>query len=466
MSTIRRGRIPARLLAFVMGLAILPSNVGAAESHPTIRKGHAHPYYALKSVNGGDPFVLDMHRGKKVIMLHLAPWDAESSAQLPVWNEFAKAHADDSIVMVGIVHDLFADRAELFAKWKPMAFPAYHDCLNGPDARRMARAVCVDEFGIVQEIVHDPKGVMQNFVSKEFKLDRAAVRPPVAALPDFKYTKRVAAEARRCAEYIAHGDACLFEPADVLIVEAIDAYQRALGVEPKDSAAAFRLGTAYYKRFFSERREAGDLGKAFDAWSVALRSDPRNEVTRERLLEFAATSDKRVSTCGWVSDAMADVHGGSLEPAPMAIELAQPSANFKPATESPAPPPELPDANTAMSVEIGIVRVPDTRVPGLVNCVVAMIPTSGELAGGQVVKLWVTPTPGVDVGDRLVECELAQAATSRRPVMMSVAARLNDDNADAKHALNCVAVFKLNGAMTRCKFTIPISCKAPELDRI
>ena len=77
MSTIRRGRIPARLLAFVMGLAILPSNVGAAESHPTIRKGHAHPYYALKSVNGGSPFVLDMHRGKKVIMLHLAAWDAE-----------------------------------------------------------------------------------------------------------------------------------------------------------------------------------------------------------------------------------------------------------------------------------------------------------------------------------------------------------------------------------------------------
>lgn len=462
----RIGKVGHRFPYWVIGVivivnAVAVSRLRAEPPHPTIQKNTAHPYYALKAVGGGDPFVLDMLRGKKVIMLHLAAWDAESLAQLPAWEKFAKGLAKDDAVFVGVVHDQYLDRAALFVKWKHISFPAYHDSLNIADARRMARAVCVDEYGIVRHIARSPDGLMEGFVNKKFAYDRVQVRPPLKELPNFKHTKRIASEARESFEYIEHGDACLFDPAPVLMAEAIDAYELALTKTPTDGMAAFRLGCAYRMRFDSATREAGDLRKSFDAWSVAARLDPKNEVTTRRLLQYAAPSDKPANSCGWIVEAMRAVEGATLESMPWPIEIAAPSDSFKACAQTAVAPPKGVDS-VSMKVDSGIIRAANPKVPGLVNVVIALFP-GGAVDDGQPVRIWVTPPEGVQVSDRVLE---VRAPAGGRPVVASVAARLPSGKDDAAYVLKCVAVVSSNGKAGQCAFDVSIPAKAPAVDKL
>ncbi|MCB9852028.1 MAG: hypothetical protein H6819_02945 [Phycisphaerales bacterium] len=450
---------------YIVWGAVLPAlflnnrHVLGSENHPTIEKGHAHPYLAAKAVDGGEPFVLDMYRGKKVIMLHLAAWDSDGIAQLPAWARFARECDGGSTVIVGIIHDQNIARAALFAKWKKIAFPTYHDPLNQADARRMGRAVCVDEFGIVRVIVHDPAELSESFVGKQFKADRAVVRPPFCEVPNYKITARQAEEGRRCIEYIEHGDACMFDPEPVLIAEAIKAYEKALQDQPEDPAAAFRLGTAYFTRFQSEGRQADDLRKAMDAWSFAAGRDPKNQVFCERLLQFACTSDKRVNSCGWIAEALRETGLTSLLPAPSSIEIAAPSGNFKPNDATPPAPPELPAHPSVWVIDSGVVRAPTPKVRGLVNVIIALTPGHAGVDAGTPVQLWITPPDGVKLSQRRIE----GLAPKNGTLLLSVAAQLPDGPADAMHALKCVAVVAIQGSPTRCDFEVSIPAKLPDL---
>ncbi|HPF38478.1 MAG TPA: hypothetical protein P5081_14715 [Phycisphaerae bacterium] len=436
--------------------ALWPQTSTAAERHPTIEKGNAHPYFAAKAVDAGEPFVLDAHRGRKVVMLHVAPWDAGVVAQLPEWEAFAKRCAESEIDFVGVIQELHFDRAALFAKWKKIGFPAYHDPLNQADARRVGRAVCVDEFGIVRAIAKTPAEVSETFVAKAFKGDRSVMRPPFPETPKIKLTKRRADEARRCLEYIEHGDACMFDPEPVLIAEAIDAYGKAVQSAPREAAAAFRLGVAHLIRFYSDGGSPGDLRSAMDALSVAASLDPKNQVFSERLGQFAATSDKRIDSCGWIAEAMRATGVATLRPPPAAIEAAAPSASFKACADSPASPADITPNATALRVESAVVRTPQPKVPGLVNVLIDLAPGSAAIDNGKPIKLWLIPPEGVSLERRLVE-----SAGARR-VLLSVAAQL-PPGASGDTTLKCVAVFESSGATTRCDFEITIPAKTPEL---
>lgn len=437
----------------------------ADEPHPAIRRGLAHPYYALKAVDGGEPFILDRFRGKKVIVLHLAPWDPESVAQLPVWEKFAKEYQSGPAVFVGVIHEAYPDRAALFARWKKISFPLYFDPLNIADARRMARAVCVDEFGIVQSIAHDPSKLSETFISKTFKLDRSMVRPPIETLRKYKQTKRVAGEARRCFEYIENGDTALETPIAAMVKEAIDSYKLALGDQPKDAAAMCRLGIAYRIRYDLREGDSpsDDLDRSLAALSAAVRFDPKNQVSREWLLRYAAPSDKQWNSCGWIEAAEKAVGGGTLDPPPTAIEMAAPMNGFHPDRETPEGPPEASTSSVAIKVDSGIVRVPDTKIRGLVNVLFALAPgEASTFEPEQSVRVWITPPAGVEVEHRMIEAEVPKDAGPGRPVHMSVAARLPDGAPGHVHVLKCVAVFQSNGVPVRFEFDLPVPATAPD----
>lgn len=450
---------------FSLSLATLATLLGsthpaaAADNHPTIERGHAHPYFAAKALDGGEPFILDRHRGKKVVMLHLAAADSESIAQLTAWERFAKDSPSESILVVGVIHGQHFSRAALFAEWKKIGFPVYHDPLNQADARRMGRAVCIDENGIVRQIARDPAELSENFVGKKFKADRAVVRPPFGEVPNYKITARQADEGRRCLEYIEHGDACMFDPEPVLIAEAIKAYNKALIDQPDDPAAAFRLGTAYFTRFCGEGRQANDLQRSLDAWSFAAGHDPKNQVFCERLLQFACASDKQVNSCGWIAHAMRETDTKSLTPSPSSIEIAAPSHNFKPGDDTPPPPPEIAAQPSSLVVDFGVVRAPNPKVRGLVNVVLGLRPGHVGFDKDKPVRIWITPPNDVKLERRLIE----GVVPSDGPLLMSVAAQLPDGPADAVYVLKCIAVFEAGGAMTRCDFDLSIPAKLPDL---
>ncbi len=444
----------------------MPQLARGEGDHPSIRNGKAHPILVARSINGGDPLVLDQYRGKKVIIVHLASWDSESVAQLPVWEKFAKSVSSDSLVVLGMLHDLSFDRAALFAKWKQIGIPMYHDALNSVNARRMSRAVCIDEHGIVQVISGDIDKITEHFVNKEFKFDRNAVRTPVTELPKVRFTKRTAYDANRPLEFIRHGDACFWESNAALASEAIEAYRRAYLLDTSDAAPAFRLGSAYFWRFQSEAREPADLQHAFEAWCVAADREPKNQVFRERIGQFAATPDKRVCSYCWIAQAIQDTGSAPLEPMPLPIEVASPGKQFAPSRDKSEGPPEIAANESVLVIDAGIVRLPDSKVAGLVNVVVALIPTAVAIDADRPIRIWVAPSKGVDVDQQVIEIRRSESSNAARPLMLSVAARLPGTSSDAPHVLKCSAVFESAGTPTRCDFEISIPATLPEIGKM
>lgn len=456
---------PIAAMAMIVALAVPRLAIGEGD-HPSIRNGKAHPILVAKSINGGDPLILDQYRGKKVIIVHLASWDPESVAQLPVWEKFAKSASTDSLVVLGMLHDLDFDRASLFAKWKQIGFPVYHDALNSVNARRMSRAVCIDEHGIVQVISGDIEKITERFVNKEFKFDRNAVRTPVTELPKVRFTKRTAYDANRPLEFIRHGDACFWESNAALASEAIEAYRRAYLLDTSDAVPAFRLGCAYFWRFQSESRAPADLQHAFEAWCVAADREPKNQVFRERLGQFSATPDKRVCSYCWIAEAIQDSGSAPLVPMPMPIEVASPGKQFAPSLDKSEAPPGIAANESALVIDAGIVRLPDTKVAGLVNVVVALIPNAVAVDADRPIRIWVAPSKGVEVDQRIIEIRSPASSNAGRPLMLSVAARLSDTSSDAAHVLKCSAVFESAGAPMRCDFEISIPSTLPDIGKL
>lgn len=457
-----RRRLFAVAVVFLPGLAFKIAKA-SDETEPSVRINAAHPYLALHSVSGGEPFILDQHRGKKVVMLHFAAWDGESVSALDGWKSFAeKIEGDDTTVFVGVIHELHRDRGELFVRWKKIEFPVYHDPMNFICAPRVNRAVCIDADGLVRVIAKSPVMVTDRFIEKKFEPISNAVRLPKVKPPDPRVTKRTAGEGHRPLEIIQHGDALMYSGHPVEMNEAIRTYRKAFEIAEPNAAAAFRLGSAYRLRFDSGNRQPGDWAKSCEALQIAAALAPRNDIYTAHVRQLGITTDKQASAYGWIADARQSLGGAArLNPEPLAIEMAGPASAFEAGAAPSTSPPKIESVAGVISVEHAVVYALSKEHRGEANLLFALSPTGGGFDQGKFIRMWFDSTDGLSFESRYVEL-VAGPTADNRPVTGSVGIRFKPDDDGSDRKINVVIVFESNGATHRSDIELTFGREPPK----
>ncbi len=254
---------------------------------------------------------------------------------MPVWHEQTKQLvASGKLVVIGIAQEQHADRCRLFAQWKGIDWPILHDPLNLVGLGGVPMLVAIDEHGIVRSTTPNPATFAKDFALRQFPAPKAPAKKRPETLPDPRWTRRHAGEARNSAGWLAHGDALMLAGLPPQIDEAIQAYGRACDANPRDGVAFFRLGVTHRIRFDRPQRQPDDFQAAVDAWRKALDCDPNDYIIRRRIQQYGPRLDRPYSFYDWVKTAKREITQRGDTPVeltctPVGAELAQPADKFK-----------------------------------------------------------------------------------------------------------------------------------------
>jgi len=314
--------------------------------------------------------------------------------------------------MAGIIEEQHPDRARLFMQWKQMPWPVLVDSLDLLGVSAVPITLAVDEYGVIRMVNPAPGEIEEKFINRTF--ERPVSLPEVAnRAPDLVAVKQ-ATESNTVASWADYANAVVEWGGPQRTSEAIQAYQRALRLDPASGPLHFRLGAAYRKRYDSNFRQPEDFQKAVEQWSAALEIDPNQYIWRRRIQQYGPRLDKPYSFYDWVTTARKEIVARGEIPAPLSIEpsgaeFAQSEQSFAAASNSiKEPDPRgriLRDAGQFVKVETAV--VPNTRAQDVserVHVVFRPNPANkthwNNEAGNFV--FWVSAPPRWNVSQHLV----------------------------------------------------------------
>lgn len=294
---------------------------------------------------------------------------------MPVWHDASRRWvADGKLVLLGITQEQHPERCRLFAQWQRFDWPILHDPINVLGSEAVPILVAIDEHGIVRDTRPDVRTFEEEFLKREF--------PPPEVQPSQGWVRDDASEWRRWRDF---GDSLILWESDA--DRAIDAYRRAIELNPDDAAARFRLGVSYRMRAESPQRQPDDFALAVEHWSAALERDPNQYIWRRRIQQYGPRLTKPYPFYDWVAQATEDVQSRGEEPialqAPLSeAEIAEPAQRFV-ADElvSTPPDPEGRITRDAGLIEAEVTVVPPHVRPGeSVRVHITLRPASGKQA--------------------------------------------------------------------------------------
>jgi len=242
--------------------------------------------------------------------------------------------------MVGIIQEQHPDRCRLFMQWKQMGWPILVDSLNLLEVAAVPITVAIDEFGVVREVglgVDDVESFRSGFMETEF--EPPAAQSAAGSSAESEWVVPSAPGPRADAVELARFASTAIRSGEIdRIDEAVDAYRRAVQLEPEDGWNQFRLGVALRKRFDSESRQSDDFQAAVNAWKSALDLDPNQYIWRRRIQQYGPRLDKPYPFYDWVPTAREELtvrgevpHALLVEPA--GAEFAAPLKDFEAAAD-------------------------------------------------------------------------------------------------------------------------------------
>jgi tetratricopeptide (TPR) repeat protein len=240
---------------------------------------------------------------------------------VPVWHEATRGWVKQGrLVLLGVTQEQHADRCRLFAQWKRFDWPILHDPINLLEAPAVPIVVAIDEHGIVRAVRPRPETLEADFLDRTFADDARPEAPRSAGLPDPASLRRKAEAGPTADAWRSVGDALAIWGGAERSDEAIDAYARALVLDPSDKNARFRLGVAHRMRHESARRRPGDFQAAIDAWGRALELDPNRYIWRRRIEQYGPRLAKPYAFYDWVAQARAGISRRGETPVPLVVE--------------------------------------------------------------------------------------------------------------------------------------------------
>ena len=212
----------------------------------------------------------------------------------------------------------------------------------------------------------------------------------------------------------AAGDALTVWGGSSRVDRAIDAYGRAVRLDPSDKNALFRLGVAYRMRHESAGRRPGDFQAAVDAWVRARELDPNQYIWRRRIEQYGPRLTKPYAFYDWVAEAKADIKRRGEVPVPLAVEpygseLAGPVRDVvgEAAPDEPDPKGRI-HRDEERLIEAEVAVVPARVRPGQAARVhVTFRPSAAHKARwnneSTPLRVWVAGAEGWTIATRLLE---------------------------------------------------------------
>lgn len=245
--------------------------------------------------------------------------------------------------MVGIIQEQHPDRCRLFMQWKQMTWPILVDSLNLYGIDVVPATYAIDEFGIVRYVNPSREQFAQFMASRYTAPDGRA--PPIPSVPDLRALDRRARDARSAASWSALGAALFLWGGETQLDHAIESFERAIRLEPKEGALHFRLGNVLRRRDETTRRRPDDFRRAVDHWARALDMNPNQYIWRRRLQQYGPREDKPYPFYDWVDEARREIRARGETPTslgiePVGAEIALPTRTFTVSENAPATPPD------------------------------------------------------------------------------------------------------------------------------
>jgi tetratricopeptide (TPR) repeat protein len=240
---------------------------------------------------------------------------------VPVWHEATREWVKQGrLVLLGVDQEQHADRCRLFAQWKGSNWPILHDPINLLEAPAVPIVVALDEYGIVRAIRPRPETFEAEFLDRTFTDDAPPGAPGSTGRPEVASLRQKAEANPDAAAWRAVGDALTIWGGAQSLEQAIDAYARALALDPSDKNALFRLGVAHRMRHESAGRRPGDFQAAIDAWGRALELDPNQYIWRRRIEQYGPRLTKPYAFYDWIVEARAEISRRGETPVPLTVE--------------------------------------------------------------------------------------------------------------------------------------------------
>ncbi|MGH9676889.1 MAG: tetratricopeptide repeat protein, partial [Candidatus Acidiferrum sp.] len=307
-----------------------------------------------------------------------------------------------------------------------------HDPINILEANAVPILVAIDERGIVRSTRPVLATFQTDFLDKIFtdvaNGDHASrIGPAVnkdTRNPDWDAVRTRAKTVGDAPAWRELGDACALWGGIARLEEALDAYNHAVKLDPKDGAAWFRLGACFRRRSESMLHRTGDFQAAIDCWSRALDIDPNQYIWRRRIQQYGPRLDKPYSFYDWVDVAEKDIRARGAAPLPLAVrpggaEIAQPLKTLPASAEAVRNPD--PDGRVNRDKE-RLIRAEVTVAPARIRPGQAVrIHVDFRLNPAkqahwnneaESLRMWVKPPEGWQVSDRLLTAPAAREPVS------------------------------------------------------
>jgi len=354
--------------------------------------------------------------------------------------------------MVGLIQEQHPDRCRLFMQWKKMDWPVMVDALNLLDIGVVPVTVLIDEHGVVRDIARRP-GALESFLKTDFESPEAAPNAPTR--PDIDALRQRAEKQDTADHWRTLGNAIVLwgEPTD--LGDAIQAYRRALEIEPDHGPTHFRLGVAYRMRFESGQREPGDFERAIAEWKTARGIDPNQYIWRRRIQQYGPRLDKPYSFYDWVHAAREEIRERGETPVELSVEpsgaeFAVPARSFSTEqTEAKEPDPEARihrDKRGFIEAEAIVVPSTDARDESI-RVHLLFRPNEAIKAHwnneAEPMRVWIEPPDGWRVDRRLHVIPNVDSATSNELRRIEVELRPADGNASASTLLRAYALYNV-----------------------
>ena len=210
-------------------------------------------------------------------------------------------------------------------QWKEMGWPILVDPINVTGTRVVPETWAIDEYGIVRIVNPRQSSFEDDFINQSFP-------QPEGEAPILSFPSQTSGESASAADNArVTGDVKFLHEND--LAGAIEAYRKAIDLDPSNGSNHFRLGVALRERYDSQSRQTGDFQAAVDAWSTALSLNPNQYIWRRRIQQYGPRLDKPYPFYDWVEQARSDIKARGEIPVELAVEprgaeLAQPSREF------------------------------------------------------------------------------------------------------------------------------------------
>ncbi len=359
---------------------------------------------------------------------------------MPGWHEAtAELQQDGKVQMVGIIQEQHPDRCRLFMQWKQMDWPILVDSLNLFEVSAVPLTFAIDEHGVIRQDrlkLDQAENIEAEFLSRQFDAP-----PPEAetagTVPDLDqlraWTGQDTPEAWR-----RYANAVFLWGGPERIDEAIDAYRKALELDPDHGPTHFRLGVAWRNRYdFGDGRPA-DFRAAVESWKRALDIDPNQYIWRRRIQQYGPRLDKPYSFYDWVNTARKEIAERGETPVELTVEPGGAEFAYPAETFTTSPNAAEPDPRGRIHrdergfVDVEAIVVPPALEPGGSGRVhLTFRPNTSIEAhwnneAGDM-QVWIEPAEGWQVSQRLLTVENPPELVSTEPRKVEFEIQLPED---------------------------------------